>query len=261
MFSKYIHTAKLSIQNQIVYRFNITVFALKEVIVAFALIIFWHAVYQDGFTLGNFSFHSLVVYYLTVALMQLASSEGIAWNLIEDIQEGNILNFILKPLQSIWFFLARTIGGKIGQSFFLWPLLGFIFIGFWYFHLVTMLSIVAFFLFFILALLLSYFTYFLIAIIAFYTESSWAFILFWHFISSFLGGAFLPLDAFPLWLQHLSAFLPFQYLFYVPARFLAGDFENFWFALLIVFAWISIFALLSKFLWHIGIKSYEAYGR
>lgn len=261
MLSKYIHTAKLSLQNQIVYRFNITVFALKEIIVVIALIFFWLAVYQDGYMLADFSFGSLVVYYLTVALLQHASSEGMAWNLIEEIQEGNILNFILKPLQSIWFFLARTVGAKIGQTFFLWPLILLIFLVFVFFDLVSFRSIAAFVLFFLLALLLSYFTYFLISIIAFYTEASWVFILFWHFVTSFFGGAFLPIDAFPVWLQQLTPWLPFQYFFYIPARFLSGDLERFWVSLEGVLVWITVFLLLSKTLWHLGVKRYEAYGR
>lgn len=250
----------IGIQDQLVYRFNLGVMLLKEILVFSVFLILWMNIYNGDQQIGNYSFAQIIIYYLAVSLLQLMANENIAWILSEDIEEGHILNFILKPLKSIWYFLSLNLGFKMSNLLILAPVYAILFIVLVFFHMITLQGIFWFIIFAFGSFLLGFYIFYFIGTLAFFTESSWGIIITWSIAGNFLGGNILPLDIFPDWLLHINNFLPFQYLFYIPAKTLSGDFQGIYTHLLLLLMWIGIFYTLGYLNWFLGTRKYEAYG-
>jgi ABC-2 type transport system permease protein len=76
-----------------------------------------------------------------------------------------------------------------------------------------------------------------------------------------LGGMFLPLDAFPDWLQTLSNALPFKYLVYAPARtFVRFDLDFFISALIGTLIYIVIVGVVMAALYAYGARRLSVNG-
>jgi ABC-2 type transport system permease protein len=101
-----------------------------------------------------------------------------------------------------------------------------------------------------------------ISYLAFWFEETWTFHVIFDISMWFLSGSLVPLDLLPDWLASASSFLPFQYLSYVPAALSAGLMPlNL--ALMhcaICFLWCIFTWLITRIIWHAGIRSFGAYG-
>ena len=58
--------------------------------------------------------------------------------------------------------------------------------------------------------------------VAFWADNVWSLMVMVRMSAHLLGGYLLPLDLYPAWAQEALAWLPFRFLFYVPAQALLG---------------------------------------
>jgi ABC-2 type transport system permease protein len=84
-------------------------------------------------------------------------------------------------------------------------------------------------------------------------------------LSFFLSGHMFPLDWLPdspVNFQILVDILPFQYLAYFSAALFLGkiSYPEMISGLLIEAAWVVFFIVLSRWLWHRGVKHYSGFG-
>lgn len=70
------------------------------------------------------------------------------------------------------------------------------------------------------------------------------------------------LPAEPFNIRQLVEYLPFKYLAYFPAAVFLGKIEGpeMYRGLLAEIGWVVFFIVLSRILWHRGIKRYSGYG-
>lgn len=75
-------------------------------------------------------------------------------------------------------------------------------------------------------------------------------------ISDILSGLVVPIPFFPLFLQKISSFLPFQYISDLPFRIYVGNIsiENGIYGIIIQFIWLIIIVLLGQFLLNKSMK-------
>jgi len=83
----------------------------------------------------------------------------------------------------------------------------------------------------------------------------------WQLIANFFSGAYIPLNLFPDWLVQIGSFLPFQYIHYLPISHYLGKQDIVFTDFIIILAWILAFLYISKYVWYLGSKKYEAFGR
>ena len=78
----------------------------------------------------------------------------------------------------------------------------------------------------------------------------------------FLSGHMFPLDMLPLPWRKLVELTPLMYLAYFPAAVLLGKIHGAALAwgLLVEAAWVVLFILLSRILFHYGTRRYSAFG-
>jgi len=113
---KYFHVISIGIQNNLTYRFNYLTRTLFSFIPLFAMLSLWRTIYsgngsveQSGFTQSQ-----MVFYYMLVAVVDvLTAVNEDDWQIAADIREGAISQFLLKPIDYLWYRLCLFFSGRI----------------------------------------------------------------------------------------------------------------------------------------------------
>ena len=225
---KYWHVIGIGIQNNLTYRFNYLTRTLFSFIPLFAMLSLWRTIYTakgQGSLLGGYSQAEMIFYYMMVAVVDvLTAVNEDDWQIAADIREGNISQFLLKPIDYLWYRLCLFFSGRI--SFIMMasvPLALFIFCFRAYAVMpASGLALLAFPVSLVLTALLQFFMAYAMAMLAFWLLeiSTLVFILFaFEYLAS---GHLFPLDLLPPMLQHVMMFTPFPYQLYVPVGIYLG---------------------------------------
>jgi len=262
--SKYLTVYKNSLSSFLQYRLNLGLILIGQAISLSGLLYIWIAIYKDGQTVGSYTLTGILTYYLILTLLRTTISEGVGmgFEVVHDINEGVITNYLLKPFSYPLEKLVKLFGQATINTLFMAPIA--IFIGFLlrdYIQLPSLTNFLQFVGLALVALTLYYLLYFLTALSSFWVTHGGNFIYATIITSNFLNGGTLPLDLFPTWFQSISAYLPFQYFLYIPIQGYFGNIENWLFTLSIALAWIIIFIIIVWTVWKMGIKKFEAVGR
>src|SRR6266478_8496810 len=114
---KYWHVLNIGIQNNLTYRFNFfarTVFGLVPLV---AVIFMWRKIYEGkgaGSTVGSYSLAGMISYYLLVTIVDaLTAVNEDDWQIAGDIKDGNISQFLLKPMDYLVYRLMLFFSGRL----------------------------------------------------------------------------------------------------------------------------------------------------
>jgi len=207
----------------------------------------------------------MIFYYLMVAVVDvLTAVNEDDWQIAADIREGNISQFLLKPVDYLWYRLCLFFSGRIAYvSMACIPLAIFIFCFRNYFvPPADGMAMLAFFLSLALTALIQFFLSYAMAMLAFWILeiSTFIFILFaFEYLAS---GHLFPLDMLPPALQHALAFTPFPSMLYAPIAIYMGKISgnDITRTLLTQLFWTLAMYALARFMWARGIKHYSAFG-
>src|SRR5947207_1854770 len=225
---KYWHVLNVGIQNNLTYRFNFlarTVFGLVPLI---AMLYVWKTIYQGkkpGDMVGDYTLAQMISYYLLATIVDaLTAVNEDDWQIAADIKDGNINQFLLKPIDYLWFRLCLFVSGRLTYlAVAAVPLA--LFILFWrqYFVLPPNWTTLGVFLVSTgLTALLQFFMSYTMAMLAFWVleVSTFIFILFaFEYIAS---GHLFPLDILPHGVAQVLFFTPFPYQLYFPISIYMG---------------------------------------
>jgi ABC-2 type transport system permease protein len=99
------------------YRFNYLTRTLFSFIPLFAMLSLWRTIYAgkgQGSALGVYTQAQMIFYYLLVAVVDvLTAVNEDDWQIAADIREGNISQFLLKPVDYLWYRLCLFFSGRI----------------------------------------------------------------------------------------------------------------------------------------------------
>jgi len=265
---KYWHVINIGIQNNLTYRVNFLFRIVFGFVPLLATIYLWRAVYRGkppGTEVGDYSLAQMTSYYLVVTIVDAftAVSED-DWQIAADIKDGNISQFLLKPIDYLayrlcLFFSSRLIYLAVAAV----PLGLFIFCLRSYFVLPPDRLTCAWFLVSVaLTALLQFFTSYSMAMLAFWVleVSTFIFILFaFEYLAS---GHLFPLNILPPALEQVLFYTPFPYQMYFPVSIYMGKTAGNALAqgLLIQAAWVVAAYFVARFAWHRGIRKYSAVG-
>jgi ABC-2 type transport system permease protein len=265
---KYWYVLNVGIQNNLTYRFNFlarTVFGLVPLI---AMLYIWRTIYQGkkpGDTVGEYTLAQMISYYLLATIVDaLTAVNEDDWQIAADIKDGNISQFLLKPIDYLWFRLCLFVSGRLTYlAMAALPLT--LFILYWrkYFVLPPAWTTLGVFLISsVLTALLQFFTSYTMAMLAFWVleVSTFIFILFaFEYIAS---GHLFPLDILPQGVAQVLFYTPFPYQLYFPVSIYMGKVtgNELMRGLFIQALWVVAAYLLARFAWSRGIKKYSAVG-
>ena len=265
---KYWHVIGIGIQNNLTYRFNYLTRTLFSFIPLFAMLSLWRTVYASkapGSSLSGFTQPEMIFYYLMVAVVDvLTAVNEDDWQIAADIREGNINQFLLKPIDYLWYRFCLFLAGRAALTAMACvPLALFIFCFRTNFMLPPdLLTFAAFLLSLVFAALLQFFISYTMAMLAFWLLeiSTLIFILFaFEYLAS---GHLFPLSMLPAPLEHVLLFTPFPYQLYFPAAIYMGKISGTQLetGLLAQIFWVLAAFAFARFAWARGIKKYAAFG-
>ena len=265
---KYWHVIGIGIQNNLTYRFNYLTRTLFSFIPLFAMLSLWRTIFaanDDGHALSGYTEAQMVFYYIMVAIVDVFTAVNEDdWQIAADIREGNISQFLLKPVDYLWYRLCLFFSGRIAYiAMACVPLAVFLFC----FRANFMApasgaALAAFLVSLVLTALLQFFLSYSMAMLAFWVLEISTFIFILYAFEYLASGHLFPLDMLPPMLQHILAFTPFPSMLYAPIGIYMGKIagSDVAVALLTQLFWVLMIYVLARFLWRRGIRKYAAFG-
>jgi ABC-2 type transport system permease protein len=234
----------------------------------FAMLSLWRTIYAGSDSAGahsGFTQAQMIFYYLLVAVVDVFTAVNEDdWQIAADIREGNISQFLLKPVDYLWYRLSLFCSGRLAFiSMAAVPLAVFIFCYRQYFLPPPGGLAFSLFLFsLVLTALLQFFISYAMAMLAFWLLeiSTLIFILFaFEYLAS---GHLFPLDVLPPALKQILFLTPFPYQLYFPIQIYMGKVAGgeLWRGLAMQFLWVLATYGFARFMWRRGIKKYAAFG-
>ncbi len=227
------------------------------------MIIVWTKHYAEGNSVSGYTYNQLISYYIAATLVSLIASK-VDSNVTEDIKDGNLSNFVIKPFGYWRFrFAWETAWHIIKFVLFSIPLLltahlfnlGF---SFTTEPLSVLFALTAITLSYLLSFSLSMF----VGTLAFYITETTGITNMFEMLGILLSGSAFPLNFYPERVQPILNWLPFKYIVYFPARVITGQITGSRVVggLLLQLAWSLFFYILYKMNWIKGIKKFSAVG-
>src|SRR5205823_10341651 len=99
------------------YRFNFLARTIFGWIPLVAILFLWRAIYASkgtGSLVGAYTLAQMISYYLVVTVVDaLTAVNEDDWQIAADIKDGNISQFLLKPVDYLWFRLCLFVSGRL----------------------------------------------------------------------------------------------------------------------------------------------------
>ncbi len=265
---KYWHVINVGIQNNLTYRFNFLARTLFGFIPLMAILYVWRTIYSGNgpdSKVGTYTLSEMISYYLLATVVDaLTAVNEDDWQIAADIKDGNISQFLLKPIDYLVYRLCLFFSGRFTYlTVAALPLAAFIFCLRHYFVWPgDGIALGCFLLSTGLTALLQFFLSYTMAMLAFWVleVSTFIFILFaFEYLAS---GHLFPLDILPAGLQQVLYFTPFPYQLYFPVSIYMGKVRGpeLIAGLLIQALWVAATYSLARFAWRRGIRHYSAVG-
>jgi ABC-2 type transport system permease protein len=208
-----------SARQQWVYRAELAMRAIQMVLFMVVFMALWSAAFGVSGQ-AELESYSLVeiVWYLAMTETIALSTSRIFVEISEAVKAGDLAYTLARPLSYPFYQVANSLGNSAPR--FLLNLLtaaGVVGLGMGQMAgsmpgLLAFLGVAA------LALLLDALIAVLIGLLAFWIEEVTPVFWIYQKLLFTVGGLFLPLEMFPDWLRQVAAWLPFQFITYVPAQ-------------------------------------------
>ncbi len=259
----------LELRKQMSYRADFWVNAIVSFLASMGVMYFlWQSIFAnmvDGATIGGYSLEGMILYYVLVILIgKLVRGAQMMEGISSDIYNGGLTRYQLYPTSYLAYKYAEHLGGLLPavlQIVFFGCAVPFFLeipdsIHFSLVNIVLSLFVILFanLLYFMMSLPLQ--------LVAFWADNVWSLLVMVHFIGALLGGAMLPLELFPGWIQDILQFSPFVYLYHFPVSVLTGQagVEEICFGLAIMLFWVITLGGIGQVVWRSGNKQYTGVG-
>ena len=276
MLKKYKPFFRAGAMDTMAYRFNILMWVVVTVFEVACLVFLWLAVYRSSeggidAMIHGFTYKEMIVYVVLTTIFGFVTfgSETL-WVINNDIKQGTIGNFVIKPISYRGKFVASNLGNyftlliMFGIPLYAIALTVFGLLGFlpilspWDFIAHLGLFLVAG----LLACLLNDVLAYIFGVLCFYTSSGWGLNQLKTTVVSFLSGALLPLAFFPPIFRDIVGYMPFAGMSQNPILILMMKYDYLESAKVIgiALAWLIVLELLAKLLFHHAIKKVTVQG-
>lgn len=263
--NKYLLVAKNTWEETLTYRLNLVMWRLRTNLSLLALYFLWFAIIPKDAIIFGYSQSLMLTYILGTAIMSAVVLSNRSYAIGDEINQGNLSNFLIRPINYFLYWFSKDIGDKAMNIAFFAVELSILFLILKPpFFMQTNLNLIGLSMVSIVFSVLMYFLInVLLGFIGFWSPETWApRFIFWVLLG-FLAGSYFPLDILPTTIFEFFKLLPFSYLIYFPLKIYLGQLTHFELieGLVIEIAWIIVLYFVSKLVWEKGLKIYTAYGR
>lgn len=265
---KFFKILGISFQQEFTYRLNFLMWRIRNVMQVLVFFFLWSSVFFDS-NINYFGYNQekIISYAFVLIIVRAIVMSSRSVDVAGIISNGELSNYLLKPINFFKYWLTRDISSKLLNITFSFLEITILFIIlkpdiFIQTNLIQLLLfvaslIIASFIFFSISMLTSFVPFWI-------PEIAWGaqFLVIVIFVE-FLSGAFFPLDVFPEVLQNILKFTPFPYLVFIPIKTYLGTetIQTTLTSLSIGMIWTFILLIFTKKVWQKGLKAYEAVGR
>jgi ABC-2 type transport system permease protein len=264
---KYLHIVNVGIQNTLAYRVNFLVRSCFAIFPLLATIYLWRSIFEarNSETVAGYTLAGMISYYLVVNFVDMltAVTED-DFQIAGDIKDGNISQFLLKPIDYLTYRFSLFLSGRIiYTSVAIIPLVLFVLLfrkylvfpkepQTWAFFLLTLL----------LTALLQFLISYTMALLAFWVLEVSTFIFIVYAFETLAGGQIFPLDILPPAVAQVLKFTPFPYQMFFPVSVYLEQSTGaeLWQGLAMQVFWILFFYVAARLVWRKGIRHYTAVG-
>ncbi len=269
---KYLQIIKGTWAEYMMYRLNFVMWRVRMVMQILVVYFLWWAIFSQRQAMPagrqeffGYSQSMILTYILLSSLVRTLVLGTTTMDIGSVINQGNLSNFLLRPLHFFHYYIARDIGDK---------LLNFAFavveVTILYFLLrppifiqTNGITLLLFLAAIIMGTILYFFFSLIFGFLGFWTPDVWAPRFLSFVIMEFFAGGLFPLDILPKPIFFISQLLPFSYFLYFPLKVYLGQLtmmtilEGF----VIGIAWVAGLTMFASLLWQKGLKVYTAEGR
>lgn len=264
---KYLQVMKISFQQAFAYKENFIITSVMNILRIIAEIVFWTIIFQltNNTEIKGYNYESIITYYVLMFIIgTLMNQSRITHMMSFDIKNGQLNQYIVKPINYLGYYFSRWSAEKLLQIFVTLIVFIPVFI-FGYSKFVFNISseqLILIPLILILSILLHFYLNVFIALLSFYFIEISSLFTFKEILFSFLTGEVFPLDILSEKVTFVFSLLPFQYIVYFPIRALNKGYTNFelFKGIGMQIIWIIILWLLTNFAWYFGKKRYYGTG-
>lgn len=264
-FKKYILVANNALQRALVFRFSVYSYRVGNLAELLSQIIIWSVIFQKENIISGYTYDEMVTYILVGWLFTfLTGAYGLERNIANEIEQGNISNFLVKPIEYLKYNTAFAIG-RVYLSLVAAVVVQLILIFFFHKHILFYINFFNIFILFgmlIVSFFINIFRAVLTGYIAFWTNDTTGFESTLNILAKFMSGAYFPLSLLPAAFVNISLFFPFIYTFFIPTQLYLGKITT-WQGLkglIIEIVWLFLLYGIIKVVWKRGIKRYEGVG-
>ena len=227
----------------------------------------WSMVYESQGnvdSIDGWKFNRLIAYiFLAMIVGQLKSSWVTAHEMILQIRQGFMNQYIVKPLSFFNYHLMSFIGTNILYYIPYTILIVIVPIIFPDLIFINFIQIPFFILALLISIYLSYSIYFFMVCFAFWFGEVRALLVAYNISMFVLAGQIIPIDFFPDYYVQIINYTPIPYLIKFPvdmAMAIEINFNQWIIMMFMALGWCFIMRALGGTLYNIGIRRYEAYG-
>lgn len=261
---KYLAVFKNTWEGSLVYRLNFTLWRVRSVLQLLVIYFVWWTVFQSQSQVFGYTENLMLTYVMVAALIRAIVLSTRVLDVAGHINQGDFVNFLIKPLGIISFYFSRDLADKLlNISFVIFEIALLIFllkppITFQKDFLILSLFVTAA----LLGLLLYFFIAFVVGLLAFWYENAWGpFFLLTIFLEGFGGGLF-PIDILPKTISSILLLTPFPYLIYFPSKLYLGTFgiNEILQGFSVLIFWVVFMYILTLKILQAGLRYYSAVG-
>lgn len=264
---KYWHVLNIGLQNTLVYRLNFLFRATFGLIPLMAVISVWRTIYagKAGGQVATYELGQMISYYLVITIVDaLTAVTEDDWQIAADIKDGNISQFLLKPVDYLTYRLCLFSAGRLVYAVCaLLPTCVFIWLLRDNFVLPPDAATAGWFVVsLVLTSLLQFLFSFTLALLAFWVLEVATFIFIAFAFEYLAGGHLFPLDILPPAVSGVLDYTPFPYMLFFPVSIWLGrvNGDALWLGVLVQLLWVIGAYALARLVWRRGIKKYSAVG-
>lgn len=261
---KYLAIFNISWQNEFVYRLNFILWRFRMVLQLLMAYFIWSTVFKNQNSIFGYTQKTIITYILIASFTRAIIFSSRLMDVAKHINEGGIINFLVKPQRIIDFYFARDLADKtLNVLFSIFEILLILII--FKPPIILQSDIGTLFLFalsFILGIIIFFSIGLMFGLLTFWLENIWGIYFLFFILIDALGGGLFPIDVLPQSLSRILLLTPFPYLLYFPVKVYLGslDTNQLISGFSISFFWVIFCVFLMKKVLNAGLRNYTAVG-
>jgi len=199
-----------------VYRFGFLFSILGNIIYLGVAYFLWKSIYQYSDTIRGLTFNETFLYVGLGSAIFILLKTYVDWIMNYEIREGAIASYLIKPIDFGTYTLFTSFGSVLMNLMAITVPTLFMLIFVFKVDFVKGPGLLIFPFSLFLAFLISFFIDYFIGLLGFYSESVWGLSTVKEIIVTVFSGALIPLQFFPITMQKVLLWLPFQAIYNTP---------------------------------------------